>query len=126
MLNQIEFLDKVGELQSEVRVMNDIDDPAIISETAANLKRLNYTPPVSIPVDTFLAYMTADLLEEVRRIVDMPDEEVAQLTGQDELSPLEIKLEHIAVLVFYFKELAELRRQVPEAWDEVDELYVHD
>jgi hypothetical protein len=126
MLNQNEFMAKVGALQGEVRGLTDIDDPSVISATAADLKRLNYTPPVSIPLDTFLAYTTSDLLAEIGRIVDLPEAEVPELPGQDELSPMEIKLEHIAILVFYFKELADLRRQVPEAWDEVDELYVHD
>ena len=126
MLNQIEFLEKIEKLEAEVRALGDIDDPDMIGATASNLKRLNYTPPVSIPVDTFLAYTTADLLGAIKRIVDLPDREVMQLTGRGELSPLEVKLEHVAVLVFYFKELADLRRQVPEAWDEVDELYVHD
>ena len=126
MLNQTEFTEKVGALQDEVRGMTDIDDPSVISSTAADLKRLNYTPPVSIPLDTFLSYTTIDLLGEIDRIVELPDAELPELPGQDQLSPMEVKLEHIAILVFYFKELADLRRQVPEAWDEVDELYVHD
>ena len=126
MLNQTEFMDKVGVLQSEVRSLTDIDDSSVISNTAADLKRLNYTPPVSIPLDTFLSYTTSDLLAEIDRIVELPESEVPELPGQDQLSPMEVKLEHIAILVFYFKELADLRRQVPEAWDEVDELYVHD
>ena len=126
MLDQKEFADKIGEFRNTISTLTDVDEPARLAETAADLKRLNYTPPVSVPVPTFLSYTTADMLAEIERIVDLPDAQVPELPGHEELSPMEIKLEHIAILVFYFKELAALRRGVGEAWDEVDELYVHD
>jgi hypothetical protein len=126
MLSKTECLQKVDALRDDIRAMTDIDEPAMISETAARLKGLNYTPPVSVSLDTFLSFSTSGLLDEIDRISNLPDDDMAQPEGSEELGPWAIKLEHISVLVFYFKELAELRRGVGEAWDEVDELYVHD
>jgi hypothetical protein len=36
------------------------------------------------------------------------------------------RLQHISVLLFYFKKLLALRAGDPGEWDEIDELYVHD
>ncbi len=126
MLSKAECLKKIDALRDDIRAMTDIDEPDMVNETADRLKGLNYTPPVSVGLDTFLTYTTAGLLREIDRIVDLPDAELAHPGSNEKLGPWAIKLEQISVLVFYFKELATLRRQVPEAWDEVDELYVHD
>jgi hypothetical protein len=125
MLTKQEYAEKVQQLVAEVRGMADIDDPQVIADTAARLKGLNYAPPVGGRLDSFLTYTTTGLAEEIERIAVLPNDQVVPAPAPGE-SPLDIKLQHISVLVFYFRELAELRRGVPEAWDEVDELYVHD
>ncbi len=125
MLTKQEFAEKVQQLKAEVQGMNGIDDPQNIAETAARLKSLNYAPPVGGGLDTFLSYTTSDLVEEIERIAALPDDQVEPAPAPGE-GVLDIKLQRISLLVFYFRELAELRRGVPEAWDEVDELYVHD
>lgn len=125
MLTKQEFTDKVQQLVAEVRGMSDIDDPQNIAETAARLKGLNYAPPVGGGLDTFLSYTTSGLAGEIERLAALPDDQVEPPPAPGE-GVLDIKLQRISVLVFYFRELAELRRGVPEAWDEVDELYVHD
>lgn len=126
MLGKEECLEKIEAVKDDIRKMSDIDEPEMLNDTATRLKGLNYTPPVSVPLNTFLHLTTTELLAEIDRISLLPDGEMPHLEGGENLGPWDIKLEHISVLVFYFKELAELRRQVPEAWDEVDELYVHD
>jgi hypothetical protein len=125
MLSKQEFTEKVQQLVAEVRGMTGIDVPQNIAETAARLKGLNYAPPVGGGLDTFLSYTTSDLAEEIERLAALPDDQVDPVPAPGE-GVLDIKLQRISVLVFYFRELAELRRGVPEAWDEVDELYVHD
>ncbi|MEE4313425.1 MAG: hypothetical protein V2J11_02965 [Desulfofustis sp.] len=125
MLTKQEFTEKVQQLVAEVRGMTGIDDPQNIAETAARLKGLNYAPPVGGGLDTFLSYTTSGLAEEIERLAALPDDQVDPLPAPGE-GVLDIKLQRISVLVFYFRELAELRRGVPEAWDEIDELYVHD
>ncbi|MCB2215595.1 hypothetical protein [Desulfofustis glycolicus] len=125
MLTKQEFTEKVQQLVAEVRGMTGIDDPQNIAETAARLKGLNYAPPVGGGLDTFLSYTTSELAQEIERLAALPDDQVDPPPAPGE-GVLDIKLQQISVLVFYFRELAELRRGVPEAWDEIDELYVHD
>ena len=126
MLEQSEFYKKLGVLQDEIKALNDINDKALIEETASRLEGFNYGPPVLIPVAEFLRCSKEQMLLEIDRIANLPDDEVVDTDSAKEKNSLELKLQHISVMAFYFKELVELRGGVPEAWDEVDELYVHD
>jgi hypothetical protein len=126
MLNQVDFLNKLGELQDEVKSLDDSGDPKVIEETAARLEGFNYGPPVLMPVADFLRCTKDQLLLEIDKIAKLPDSEIKPREPEKDVSSWELKLQHIAVMVYYFKELVPLRRGVPEAWDEIDELYVHD
>lgn len=126
MISTSEFLYKVAELQDELRAVVDLADARLIEDTATKLEGLNYAPTVVLPVGQFLRMKKLDLLEKIEEIILLSDEEVYEKSPGDPRSYGEIKLQFIATLVYYFKQLARLRRGVPEAWDEVDELYVHD
>lgn len=127
MLSEHEFYEKLGVLQDEIRALEDCDDPVNIEQTALRLEGFNYAVPVLLPVPDFLRCTQQDLLLAIGRIVKLSDNELPVGTEPAEGgNGWELKLQHISVLVFYFKELVELRCGVPEAWDEVDELYVHD
>ncbi len=126
MLNQADFFKKLGELQDEVKSLDDSGDPKVIEETAARLEGFHYGPPVFMPVADFLRCTKDQLLLEIDRIARLPDSEVETQESLKDENSWDLKLRHIAVMIFYFKELVPLRRGVPEAWDEIDELYVHD
>lgn len=121
-----EFLEQVAQLQDDLRLVVDQSDPKIIEETAVKLLSLNYTPTVIVPVSQFLRMKKLDLLAKIEELILLTDEEVYELAPGDRRSSFDLKLQFVASLVYYFKQLARLRRDVPEAWDEVDELYVHD
>lgn len=125
MLNQDDFFEKLDVLKNEVGGLDDRDQ-AVIEETASRLEGFNYGPPVLLPVAQFLRCTKEKMLLEIDRIARLPESELADNDSAEEKNSWELKLQHISVLVFYFKELVELRRGVPEAWDEIDELYVHD
>ena len=126
MTSASEFLEQVAQLQDDLRLVVDQSDPKIIEETAVKLLSLNYTPTVIVPVSQFLRMKKFDLLAKIEELILLTDEEVYELAPGDRRSSLDLKLQFVAALVYYFKQLARLRRDVPEAWDEVDELYVHD
>ncbi len=126
MLNQEEFSEKVAGVQEEVRALGDTDDGSIIEETASRLEGFNYGPPVLMPVSEFLRCSKERLLVEIDHIVNLSESDLAAMDSTSGKNSRELKLQHISVMVFYYKELVDLRRGVPEAWDEVDELYVHD
>jgi hypothetical protein len=121
-----DFLNKVAILQDELRTVADVADSAAIRETAERLEKMNYAPTVILPVDSFLRMKKIELLEEIENIIILSDEEVYELSPGDPRSYYDLKLQYISAFVYYFKKLALLRRGNAEAWDEVDELYVHD
>lgn len=125
MLNQEDFNEKVAQLKEEIKRITDVDDHAVIEETASRLKGVNYAPPILGDRDFFLNCTSKELLDEIDRIIDTSESETIS-SEKEEHQRLQIKLQHVSVLVFYFKELADLRRGLPEAWDEIDELYIFD
>ena len=126
MLDQRDFFKKLGVLQDEIKVLGKSDDLAVIEDTATRLEGFNYTPPVVIPADQFLRCTTDQILLEIDTIARLPDEERVKQSSAETEHDWGRKLQHISILVFYYKELVALRNGIPEAWDEVDELYVHD
>lgn len=125
MLSLQEFNEKVARLKEEIKTITDVDDPAVIEETASRLKGFNYAPPILGDRNFFLNCTAKELLDEIDRIIG-PSNSAAISSDEEEYQRLQIKLQHVSVLVFYFKELADLRRGLPEAWDEIDELYIFD
>lgn len=126
MVDNSEFLYKVAELQDELRAITDGSTEMIIEETATRLEGFNYAPTVILPVQQFLRIKKVDLLKEIEQIVVLSEEKVYELSPGDSRNFLDLKIRYIATLIYYFKQLVTLRRGDPEAWDEVDELYIHD
>lgn len=120
------FRQQIDELQRQASRLDDNIDQSVIEETAARLQRLNFTPPIICPVDTFLTMRNQELLAEIDRILAMPDGEACALAPDSTEKCGDIRVQFITVLIFYYKKLLQLRQGNPEAWDEIDELYVHD
>jgi hypothetical protein len=120
------FTQQIHDLQRQVSRLDDNIDETVIEDTAVRLQRLNFTPPIICPVDRFLRMRNQELLTEIDRILTMPDGEACALASDNTEKCEDIRVQFITVLIFYYKKLLELRRGNPEAWDEVDELYVHD
>ena len=125
MLSKKEFEEKVNQLKKEVKELNGVDDESVIEETAQRLLGFHYGPPVYMAVEKFLHSSRNELISEIDRIIGLPEDEL-KTEAVEWPGEWEVKLQHISVLVFYFRELAELRLGIPEAWDEIDEIYVHD
>ena len=120
------FRQQIDDLQRQVSLLDDNIDESVIEDTAVRLQRLNFTPPLICPVDRFLRMRNGELLAEIDRILAMPDGEACALAPDNNEKCEDIRVQFITVLIFYYKKLLELRKGNPEAWDEVDELYVHD
>ena len=120
------FQQQIDELKEEVRQLDDDFDEDVVETTAVRLKGLNFTPPVITPMDLFLRLRSKGLLAEIDRILAMPDAEACALAPDNTQKCEDLRVQYINVLIFYYKNLLELRKGNPEEWDEVDELYVHD
>lgn len=113
-------------MKDEVSRFQYLAESDIIEKTAARLERLNYAPALIIPVSVFLRLTPNALLGEIDKILAMPDQEACALAPDDPQKCQDLRLQFISVLVFYYKQLDQLRQGDPDAWDEVDEVYVHD
>ena len=114
MTDKLNFSRKVESLRQVLHSYKDMNDATIIDSVANRLLSLNYTPPVHLPQELFLHMTSTEVDAEISRL------------SEKEVLDLEKTIQTISILVYYFKELTELRRGTAEAWDEVDELYVHD
>ncbi len=126
MSGQKTFSQQIDELKHQVSQLDDNFDASVIEDTALRLQRLNFTPPIISPVDRFLSMRNQELLTEIDRILAMPDAQACALAPDNTAKCEDLRVQFITVLIFYYKKLLELRKGDPEAWDEVDELYVHD
>ncbi len=126
MKSQLTFQQQIDDLQNQVRQMGDDLAGNIVEQTAIRLKGLNFSPPVITPLDVFIRMQRQDLLTEIDRILAMPDAQACALAPDNTQKCEDLRLQFIAVLIYYYKKLVQLRQGNPEAWDEVDELYVHD
>lgn len=106
------MIDKVyfDGIKREIQALPDSYNGAI-KASAARLNALNYKPLLLKDVDNFIFLKKADMLSIIE-----------QWSAEDPL-PSE---EAFNLLVYHFKLLTRLRRDEPEAWDEVAELMEDD
>ena len=126
MTAELSFEEQVEQLKQKVRNFKDEHAPALIEETAQRLEKLEYAPPVIIPLDRFLRLTRSSLLEEIDRILAMPDEEACALAPDEPEKCQDMRLQFISVQIFYYEKLLLLREGDIDTWDEIDELYIHD
>ena len=123
MLSIDDFIEqKKNELNRSSHFATDDD----IERTARDLEKIGYELPVFIPVKGFLRYRIKDIHREIERIASMKEKELMEIQYARETSPDELKRRNIDILVSQFLLLERLRADVPEAWDEIHELYEDD
>lgn len=125
-MNENNFEEKVGQLKEEVGHFEEQITPQTIELTAVRLEKLNYTPPVTIPNASFLRLTRNGLLDEIEKLLALSDKEACALAPDEPMECRDLRIQFISVLIYYYKRLMLLRQDDPEAWDEIDELYVHD
>jgi len=126
MADHTSFEEQVEQFKQKVRNFDEAVDEKLVEETAARLEGLNYAPPVIIDLKKFLRLTKDSLLEEIDRILAMPDAEACALAPDNPKECRDLRLQFISVQIYYYEKLMLLRRGDIDTWDEVDELYVHD
>jgi hypothetical protein len=96
-----------------------------IQQTARTLEGMSYTPVLLLDTPGFLTMKADDIRDEVRRVMALNPEQIEQASaaGKD---PEKLKFDHLNLLFYHYRLLCRLRRDEPEAWDEVNELYEDD
>lgn len=120
------FLQEVEAIKNSVTKLPDTFSPDQIEETAVRLEGLNYAPSVITPNKQFLRLSRQAMLDEIDRVLAMPEEEACALAPGDEKKCNDLRLQFIRVIAYYYEKLILLRQGNAEEWDEIDELYVHD
>jgi hypothetical protein len=120
------FSKNISQFKDEVSRLPEDAEHEIIEQTATRLEGLNYAPALIIPVHDFLRLTSNTLLDEIDKILAMPDQEACALAPDEPKKCQDLRLQFISVLIYYYKQLILLHQGIPDAWDEVDELYVHD
>ena len=123
---QNNFQKKITTLVHEVEEFTEDTSPEIIETTAQRLEALNFTVPIITPLSTFLRLDKQGVIAEIQRIQQMDMVEACAVALDDELKCEDLRIQHITVLLYYYKKLITLRNGNPEEWDEIDELFVHD
>lgn len=127
MTNQNPFLDQIEDIKTMIADLPDNFSEEKREETASRLEGLNYSPSVITDNALFLRLDKQGILDEVDRIVAMPEEEACALAPPGDTRKCEdLRLQYIKVILFYYEKLILLRQGNADEWDEVDELYVHD
>ncbi|MEE4240302.1 MAG: hypothetical protein V2I36_02475 [Desulfopila sp.] len=126
MVQQKPFNEQVDELKEMIGSLQDDSTPEIREQTAVRLERLNYSPAVITPIQSFLRITKQGVLDEIDRIVSMPEQEACALAPGDTRKCEDLRLQFMKVILFYYEKLILLRKGDSEEWDEIDELYVHD
>ena len=126
MTEGLSFDEQVELLKQKVINLDEQSNETLIEETAVRLEKLGYTPPVIIPLGTFLRLDKESLLKEIERILEMPDHEACALAPDEPKKCQDLRLQFISVQIYYFEKLMLLRQGDSETWDEINEFYVHD
>lgn len=126
MADQASFQEQVEQFKQRVKNIDDSTDETLIEETASRLEGLNYAPPVIIDLKQFLRLTRNSLLQEIDRILSMPDAEACALAPDNPAECRDLRLQFISVQIYYYEKLVLLRQGDIDTWEEIDELYVHD
>lgn len=97
-----------------------------IEKTAARLDDYEYSPTLLIPVEDFTRLTKEELIEEMKRTVDLSESDMREVGFTDGADLITKKDQQLNLLVHHFSLLSRLRNDEPEAWDEVTELYEDD
>lgn len=100
-------------IREQIEALPSDPPQAQIDRTAKRLESLSYQPILMIEPPDFLRITKPGLLDFIDQIVANQDE--TALTEQ-----------HLNLLLHHFRLLQRLRRDDPEAWDEVSELVEED
>lgn len=117
---------KAQSLKKALNRLEDITDSDAIQETAHELEELHFNPTLLFNVENFLFLSRQDAVAEIDRVTEMTDEAIFDVGIKLGADINKAKCDHMALFVYHFKLLTRLRKDDPEAWDEIHELYEDD
>lgn len=94
--------------------LETLDDTSAgqIAQTAEQLEAMSYQPILLTDTPNFLRMTSKELSTHIQELVSNHRNELTE--------------QHLSLLIYHFKLLQRLRRDEPEAWDEINELMEDD
>ncbi len=114
------------EVQEQLQKLPEDAGSEQIRKTREDLERRSFTPAFLLPVKNFLTMTKDDLVSEVDRVLQLDESYLLKRASGFSDDPQKIRCAQINLLLYYYQLLARLRMDIPEAWDEINELYEDD
>ena len=100
--------------------------PEAIERTAAELRMQNFSPNLLVETPGFTSMTRAEVTAEAVRVNELPDDRLPPFNPDSFEGADAFRQRQVELLHYYFELLTRLRRDEPEAWDFVHELYEDD
>lgn len=113
-------------LRKKIEEMTVIEERSAVEKTAQQLREMNYQTPFLLPVSGFTQFNRKEALAALQQIYETPDTAIEKLPVSDTHSPDDIRQKTMEMFVKEFRLLQQLRADLPEAWDHINELYEDD
>lgn len=114
------------EIQEQLNALPEEAGEEQIRQTKVDLERRSFTPAFLLPVKNFLTMTKQELKQEIDRVLNLDESYLVKRAGGFSNDPKKIRCAQINLLLYYYHLLARLRLNIPEAWDEINELYEDD
>ncbi len=112
--------------KKRAKSMQDAADTARVEQVASDLERMTYEPIFLLPVPGFLRMRAGDLIAYADHLCSLSDEELAAYGVHHMTDREQLIATQLSMLLRNFRLLVRLRDDIPEAWDEIHELYEDD
>jgi len=114
------------ELKNTLNTIHQDVPYLVVERTAERLEGMNFDPTLLFPIDNFLHLTKNQMKEEFDRIQSMNRDDLISLGMPKDKDEEDYRGKQLRLMVYWFKLLDNLRRDIPEAWDEINELYEDD
>ncbi len=112
------------DLEKALKDLVITDDPEKIARTTDILERMKYRPILLSDFKDFISADSKRFFPELEKVLNSPDVDDSQLPEGDDQESFRKK--KASLLLYHYKLLNRLRRDEPEAWDEINELMEDD
>ena len=115
-----------NEFKQQLENMETVEDHDLVKNTADRLHGISYAPPFLIEISNFTAMNKKSAIKTLKRLYEYPEIEIEKFAIARDRSVNQIKIDAMNGFITEYKLLQRLRMDVPEAWDQINELYEDD
>lgn len=115
-----------NEFKQQLENMETVEDHDLVKNTADRLHGISYAPPFLIEIPNFTEMNKKSAIKTLKRLYEYPEIEIEKFAIARDRSVTQIKIDAMNGFITEYRLLQRLRMDVPEAWDQINELYEDD